>query len=714
MPNHLSCAFAKCNGTSLDPFIEHVLQNANSGGGADGEDPVLRLQNSLSSTTSWNLPRFIAFPETVSHVGQAVEWAKQRQVPISIKSTGHSYTGSSTLTGSLQLNLRQLKSYSAHSITECDTVLKDDNEEGDNDPNARPFQAACRLARARGKQAVVQVGGGEVWSDVYLALLASQALGQTVHSYEAVGGGAGSVGAAGGWLQGGGWSTGMERQYGLGVDQVLELQMVLADGRHVKFGPTAWQDAPGFVYPQTTVVTGYCNFNVHEAQDKDDEWEWKPCLHPEPPFDDLWFAVRGGGGGTYGIVTSVVYQLHPARPRDVVFVNEAQATSLVQSLSADGTDMEGLSMRLAPIVGLVALFFVDVLFNPQRIGLTSEIADQCGAPLLEFYFLRGSVMGCYDGLGTPVLQAWQAAVSAAAVVPPQLGGLDPALVDNVQNLFALATFDSYPEAYAAFATDPWHPPGKIPDRPLPGILPDFGSTLQLQTNGGAPTNGQGRQSGGWCSAQIPLEWLQQSDMVDRVEIATVLTTIPGMHTTGGRVATAHDQTTAITHAHRQSGLTTAMLSLLDTQQQSKLLQASVKSSAPMSGLFPGVSEINHLCSDSFGPLKEDWTQPCPVNWTVQEKEEKCISVEESIWGTQVLDRLIKIKTAVDPNNLFECYPCVKSTKEQNAKDNHGKKGKKDSMNDSHGKKVKTLKTRKKSKGDDDKDKGKKETWKGYY
>ena len=29
---------------------------------------------------------------------------------------------------------------------------------------------------------------------------------------------------------------------------------------------------------------------------------------------DLFFALRGGGGGTYGVVTSVTYQTHPNLP----------------------------------------------------------------------------------------------------------------------------------------------------------------------------------------------------------------------------------------------------------------------------------------------------------------------------------------------------------------------------------------------------------------
>ena len=44
----------------------------------------------------------------------------------------------------------------------------------------------------------------------------------------------------------------------MGVDQVLQVEMVLPNGYHVKFGPTEWEDASaeGFAYPRTKVVSG--------------------------------------------------------------------------------------------------------------------------------------------------------------------------------------------------------------------------------------------------------------------------------------------------------------------------------------------------------------------------------------------------------------------------------------------------------------------------
>jgi len=101
-------------------------------------------------------------------------------------------------------------------------------------------------------------------------------------------------------MQGGGLSDGSERVYGFGDDQVLELEMVLADGQHVKFAPSKWEDAPGYLYPKTTEVSGYCNTNVAAAEA---EWQWESC-EVAVPWQDLWFAVRGGGGGSYGIVVA--------------------------------------------------------------------------------------------------------------------------------------------------------------------------------------------------------------------------------------------------------------------------------------------------------------------------------------------------------------------------------------------------------------------------
>jgi hypothetical protein len=67
--------------------------------------------------------------------------------------------------------------------------------------------------------------------------------------------------------------------------------MVLPTGKHVKFGPTEWDDSvifDGYLQPKTTAVSGVCNSNPEEDEAL---WIWEEC-EGDIPWNDLWFAVR--------------------------------------------------------------------------------------------------------------------------------------------------------------------------------------------------------------------------------------------------------------------------------------------------------------------------------------------------------------------------------------------------------------------------------------
>lgn len=53
---------------------------------------------------------------------------------------------------------------------------------------------------------------------------------------------------------------------------LCSFQMVLPDGTHVRFGPEEWEEAPGYIYPKTTKVNGYCN---EKPEAEENEWVWK-------------------------------------------------------------------------------------------------------------------------------------------------------------------------------------------------------------------------------------------------------------------------------------------------------------------------------------------------------------------------------------------------------------------------------------------------------
>ena len=87
--------------------------------------------------------------------------------------------------------------------------------------------------------------------------------------------------------------------------------------------------------------------------------------------------------------------------------------------------------------------------------------------------------------------------------------------------------------------------------------------------------------------------------------------------------------------------------------------------------FPGFIGSNHAAVDIRGPLKSDWTKACPLDWSQRERDEKCISLQECIWGTKLLKKLEEIKEAIDPNYMFDCNGCVGNNRVKSAPTDDG-------------------------------------------
>jgi hypothetical protein len=64
-----------------------------------------------------------------------------------------------------------------------------------------------------------------------------------------------------------------QRLFGVGIDQVVHMEVVLPNGVHVRFGPTAWEEKKG--YPRVTHVSGYCN--AAPLSNDEAKWEWVAC-----------------------------------------------------------------------------------------------------------------------------------------------------------------------------------------------------------------------------------------------------------------------------------------------------------------------------------------------------------------------------------------------------------------------------------------------------
>ncbi|KAK1741548.1 FAD-binding domain-containing protein, partial [Skeletonema marinoi] len=278
---------------------------------------------------SLNLPSKVLFPSIASDVVAAVNFAKENGLEISVKNSGHSWQGASSKKDTLLLNMNRYTHYAPTGITDCDASILGSTVA--EDLSTQP----CLLSLAKNKSSLIRVGGGE--------------------------------------------------NFGFGVDQVVRLEMVLPNGVHVKFGPTEWEDASaeGFTVPRTKVVSGVCRSNPDEHDEEN--WVWKSC--PEDfdiDFNDMWFAVRGGGGGTWGVVTSVYLQLHDYLPVEGYSFN---------SIPSPTEDCSAIAPQFAE-------FKAQYILASSLLNVTKERSLACGSPDVA------SDIWCHGHGEEDVMQAW--------------------------------------------------------------------------------------------------------------------------------------------------------------------------------------------------------------------------------------------------------------------------------------------------------------------
>ena len=175
---------------------------------------------------AWNLaadqhPAAVVYAESAADVAAVVRFARENGLHVTTQGTGHFANTIASFDETILLKTSRLRDLEI-------------------DPEAR-------IARAE---------AGVLWQEVSLAA--------AEHGLAGLAGSAGDVGVVGYTLGGGlGW---LARRYGLAANSVVAVELVTADGRHVR-------------------------------TDRDNE-------------PDLFWAVRGGGG-SFGIVTAIEFALYP-------------------------------------------------------------------------------------------------------------------------------------------------------------------------------------------------------------------------------------------------------------------------------------------------------------------------------------------------------------------------------------------------------------------
>ncbi|RDW77662.1 hypothetical protein BP6252_05715 [Coleophoma cylindrospora] len=180
-------------------------------------------------------PYYAVNVSTVAQVQLAVNFARNANLRLVIKNTGHDFSGKSGGAGALSIWTHNLKEVTYFA-----------NYSSSNSSYSGP---------------AFKVGAGvqafEIYEEAYKRGLV------------VVGGEGQTVGVMGGYIQGGGHSP-LGSIYGMAADQALSMDVVTADGKFLT-----------------------ADFNQNT---------------------DLFWALRGGGGSTFGVVTSVTIKAHPDMP----------------------------------------------------------------------------------------------------------------------------------------------------------------------------------------------------------------------------------------------------------------------------------------------------------------------------------------------------------------------------------------------------------------
>lgn len=185
-------------------------------------------------------PAYVVNATTVKHVQLAINFARNNNIRVTIKNTGHDFVGRNTGGGAIQVWTHYLKGFE--------------------------YLPSFQVGEYSGKAA--RVGSALQQYELFAYMNKTNI---TVH-----GPGGTTVGAYGGYMQGGGFSI-LSSKYALTSDEVLSLEVVTADGRFVHADP---------------------------LENK-----------------DLFWAIRGGGPGNFGVVTSLVIKVWDPIPITVSSFN---------------------------------------------------------------------------------------------------------------------------------------------------------------------------------------------------------------------------------------------------------------------------------------------------------------------------------------------------------------------------------------------------------
>ncbi|KAI8966418.1 FAD-binding domain-containing protein [Daldinia sp. FL1419] len=472
------------------------------------EDPISNMWNQYNNDTclpdaaapcSHNgYPAYVVNATNAQDIKLSIDFARTHNVRVIVKSTGHDYQGRSQAPGALSIWTHHMQSLETH------TSFR---------PQGCDFTINTTAAT---------VGPASQLGSVYEEL---GKIGQII-----VGGTARSV-SVGGYLTGGGHSV-LAPRYGLGADQILQMDVVTAAG---------------------DIIT------ANECQNQ-----------------DLFWAMRGGGGSTFGVMTSVTVITYPS-PKVV-----AATVSILdpEINSPKFSEVAGYLLSQFPYLDSKGISGYSVV-SPN---FTYPDVPTTGAGMGGFFVLMDTqnlndMLDVWAPIIEHVNKTWP------EITPVVLPRAYPQLQDWLEEHFDQGTA----------GTDSWLGSHLLDAEALTGNATEVGEAFRVFAGEVFLVAGRGAR-----------------DAQPR----------------GGSNAINPSFRRTIVHA-----VTGVDFEPLNQAAKEKALDEINAKVEPLRKLAPNMgSYINE-------------NNPGEPNW------------QRSFWGDNY-DRLLKIKRAVDPNDVFWCHPCV--------------------------------------------------------
>ncbi|KAF9260675.1 FAD-binding domain-containing protein [Marasmius fiardii PR-910] len=319
-----------------------------------------------------NVPPIGVEARSVADIQAAVRFVAKHNLRLVVKNTGHDYLGRSAGRNAFMIWTHHLKN-----ITYNATFI----------PERAPASETYKA---------LTIGAGVQWREAYAA--AEQ------NNRYVVGGISddNSVGAAGGWIGGGGHSA-FSAKFGLGADNAIQFTVVTANGKHV----TA---------------------NAHTN-------------------DDLFWALRGGGAGTYGVVTSVTFKTHDILPLTLAFViTNFTSPDVAKSV---GTEFLKIQPQLADAHwgGYSAISEDSFIYGMIGPNISLAEANTTGAgPFLEFVKKTAGENNTQAGM-IPA-PSFYALLNMTSSMPAASGSQVGGNVEIVSRLYSRNLYEDQPEKMA--------------------------------------------------------------------------------------------------------------------------------------------------------------------------------------------------------------------------------------------------------------------------